>query len=162
MGHGETKMRLQEARRLEASRPNSHLRPARSNPCSPRPHPSLMRHKPSLPRPSQASQGSIKPLKAQSSLPRLNQASQGYIKPPKAQSSLPRLNHAYQGSIKSTKAPAELLRGFIWTSTLSGPHLSVLRPHLSILRNERSLPNFMVECSDHFEILFRRFQEFPR
>ena len=125
-----------------ASRPNSHLKPARSSPCSPRPHPSLMRHKPSLPRPSQASQGSIKPLKAQSSLPRLN--------------------HAYQGSIKSTKAPAELLRGFIWTSTLSGPHLSVLRPHLSILRNERSLPNFMVECSDHFEILFQRFQEFPR
>ena len=97
MGHGETKMRLQEARRLEASRPNSHLRPARSNPCSPRPHPSLMRHKPSLPRPSQASQGSIKPLKAQSSLPRLNQASQGYIKPPKAQSCLPRLNQVYQG-----------------------------------------------------------------
>ena len=132
-------------------RPNSHLRPARSNPCSPRPHPSLMRHKPSLPRPSQASQGSIKPPKAISSLPRLNQASQGSIMPTKAQSSLPRPQRNFSGAPFEPPHSA----GHIWVSW--GPIWASWE-----MRNERSLPNFMVECSDHFEILFQRFQEFPR
>ena len=65
----------QEKAWLEPLRSNSHLSLSRSNSGAPRPHPSLLRHYPSILGPNQAFQNS--------SLPRLNQASHRSIKPPK-------------------------------------------------------------------------------